>query len=99
MQAQSLSTPGPAKIEQTQTVEVKGSIVNTIKDFVESGVNVTSRNYIEIIKETTTTVANFIQEILVNNELVDRFSDDYSLREITLIIPINHFKSNMIGEI
>ena len=58
---------------------MKGSIVNTLKDIVESGVNVTSRNYIEIIKETTTTVAKFIQEILVNNELVDRFTDDYSL--------------------
>ncbi|MCQ6278539.1 LPXTG cell wall anchor domain-containing protein [Bacillus sp. EB600] len=79
LQAQSLSTSGPVKIEQTQTVEVKGSIVNTIKDFVESGVKVTSRNYIEIIKETTTTVANFIQEIFVNNELVDRFTNDYSL--------------------
>jgi LPXTG-motif cell wall-anchored protein len=78
LQSQALSTPGPAKMEQTQTVEVRGSIVNTLMKNVESGVKVTSRNSIEVIKETTTTVIKFIQEIFVNNELVDRFTDDYS---------------------
>ncbi len=70
-QTQSLSTSGSAKVEQTQTAEIKSNMVDTLKQFVETGVNVSSRNYVEIVKGTVNSVVKVFQEIMVNDALVD----------------------------
>ncbi|MFS0774571.1 LPXTG cell wall anchor domain-containing protein [Neobacillus sp. 3P2-tot-E-2] len=78
-QAQVLSTSGSSKMEQTQSAEVSGYIVDALKQAVEVGVKVTTKNYLEVIKDTTSHMVKFIQEIFVNDELVDVIDDSYAL--------------------
>lgn len=80
-QGQSMSTFGSAKMEQTQTAAVKSYLIDTLENVVDIGINVTTRNYIEVFKDTTNSLIKIIQEILVNDELVDVVDYDYALEE------------------
>ncbi|WP_419954918.1 LPXTG cell wall anchor domain-containing protein [Neobacillus niacini] len=87
LQSQNMTTSGSAKMEQTQTAEVKGSAVDALKKVFEAGVVVTSRNYIEIVKDTAANFVKVIQEIFVNDELVDSIHQDYNVDEIGIQMP------------
>ncbi|MGX6445977.1 LPXTG cell wall anchor domain-containing protein [Neobacillus sp. K501] len=78
-QTQVISTSGSSKMEQTQTAEVKANMVDALKNIVDVGIKVTSRNYLEVVKDTTSNVVKFIQEIFVNDELVDVIDESYTL--------------------
>ena len=79
LQNQYLSTSGSAKVEQTQTAEVKSKVVDTLKKIVETGVSVTTRNYVEIVKDSVSSMVKVFQEIVVNNELVDLYYHQFKL--------------------
>jgi LPXTG-motif cell wall-anchored protein len=78
-QSQVMSTSGSSKLEQTQSAEVKANMVDALKNIVDVGIKVTSRNYLEVVKDTTSNVVKFIQEIFVNDELVDVIDESYTL--------------------
>ncbi|WP_462410141.1 hypothetical protein [Neobacillus sp. Marseille-QA0830] len=82
IQTQHMSSSGSAAAEQTQQAEVKGSIVDALKRAVDVGVNVTSRNYVEIVKDSVKSIVKIFQEIKVNDEVVDVFSNEYTLEEL-----------------
>ena len=93
-----LSTSGSSKLEQTQSAEVGGYIVDALKEAVEVGVKVTTKNYLEVIKNTTSHVVKFIQEIFVNDELVDMVDESYTLEGTDTHVKMTNYRNNMTGE-
>jgi LPXTG-motif cell wall-anchored protein len=78
-QAQKVETSGSASMGQEQTAIVDGFFVNTLKEIVDIGVIVTTKNYVEVIQDTTKNVVKFFQEIFVNDQLLDRSERETAL--------------------